>query len=142
MMLGVLALSGLSLAGTTERAALAVPELADAAERVVIGEVRSVRSEAAGPGIETVVELSVADTLLGSPVSVVSFRVPGGAVDGVQLTVSGAPQLGLGEEVLVFLHDDHLVGLGQGAFRVTDGVAWRTQAPLALPLEEVRRELR
>lgn len=142
MTLGILALAGLSLAATTAQTTLEVPELADMADRVVLGEVRAMHTEPTGPGIETVVELSVRDTLLGTPASVVTFRLPGGELDGIELTVSGTPQLSLGDEVLVFLTDAHLVAAGQGAFYLTDGVAWRPQAPLALPLDEIRREVR
>ena len=64
------------------------------------------------------------------PRTTLTFEVLGGAVDGVHLDVPGAPQFSEDQSVLVFLDGHELVGFGQGAFSLTDGMASRGLGPL------------
>ncbi|MFT4976431.1 MAG: hypothetical protein ACI8S6_002328 [Myxococcota bacterium] len=147
MLLGTLALSGLCAAASYDGPLMDLDELSASSERVIVGEVREVRSAAGGPGIETIVEIHVEETLLGTPAPVVSLRVPGGVLGDVELTIPGAPRFVTGQDVMVFLgEEDRVVGFGQGAFLVTEGLVWRdlsaAETPMFFPLEEARRTLR
>lgn len=92
---------------------------------IVHGRVVSVRSFLTGPRrtIESVVTLSVIDTLKGVPASTVLFRVPNGQVGRYRRVVVGAPEFEEGDEVVVFLQAHApaiptLFGLSQGVYRV------------------------
>ena len=50
-------------------------------------------------------------------------------MDDVELTIPGSPQFAVGDEVLVFLNGDQLLGLGQGFFSVEQGIATRSLGP-------------
>jgi len=102
-------------------------QLAERADTVVRGVVVSTVAEALDDGvIVTTVYVDVTETIMGRDRHDVSFRVPGGAVGSSRMTVHGAPVFNKGTEVVVFLSGERLVGFGQGAFGVEDGVARRT----------------
>ncbi len=92
---------------------------------IVHGRVAGVRSFTSGPRrtIESVVTLSVIDTLKGTPSRTVLFRVPNGQVGRYRRVVVGAPEFEEGDEVVVFLQAHApaiptLFGLSQGVYRV------------------------
>jgi hypothetical protein len=92
---------------------------------IVHGRVADVRSFVSGPRrtIESVVTLSVIDTLKGTPARTVLFRVPNGQVGRYRRVVVGAPEFEQGDEVVVFLQAHApsiptLFGLSQGVYRV------------------------
>lgn len=111
-------------AGTALR--LDVPQLAERADLVLEGRVRSARGHQAASGlIETEYELEVDRTLHGEHQALRTLRVPGGVLpDGRGLLLPGMPRLLEGEEVLLFLSSESTggvrmpVGLSQGKFRV------------------------
>jgi hypothetical protein len=119
----------LAIAIAPVRATVLVPadlaELSRSASVIVRGTVASVRSEWADGRhrVETIVTLSVGQTLKGSAASSVSFKVPGGDMGRYRSVMIGSPSFREGEEVIVFLGGDapalpHLLGLGQGVYRV------------------------
>lgn len=119
----------LSIAGaTTIVEPLGIAELSKRAERVVMGEVVATRSEMTRQGIYTVATIVVDEMLRGRSEPVLEVRVPGGRIDDIELTVVGAPRMIHGYQFLLFLDGQRVVGLGQGAFVVEDGVAWRNLA--------------
>jgi len=74
--------------------------------------------------IETVVTLEAEATLKGSLGASVRFVVPGGSLGRFRRIFVGAPQFAVGQHVVVFLgwqapSYPHLLGLGQGVYRVT-----------------------
>ncbi len=92
---------------------------------IVHGRVVDVRSFMSGPRrtIESVVTLSVIDTLKGVPARTVLFRIPNGQVGRYRRVVVGAPEFEEGDEVVVFLQAHApaiptLFGLSQGVYRV------------------------
>jgi hypothetical protein len=92
---------------------------------IVHGRVADVRSFISGPRrtIESVVTLSVIDTLKGTPSRTILFRVPNGQVGRYRRVVVGAPEFEAGDEVVVFLQArapsiPTLFGLSQGVYRV------------------------
>ena len=104
---------------------------------IVHGRVAGVRSFTSGPRrtIESVVTLSVIDTLKGVPSRSVLFRVPNGQVGRYRRVVVGAPEFEEGDEVVVFLQAHApaiptLFGLSQGVYRVVrDGNAQAIVTP-------------
>jgi len=96
------------------------------ASAIVHGRVIDVRSELTGPRrvIESVVTVSVFESLKGAAGPSVTFRVPNGQVGRYRRIVVGAPEFVEGDEVVVFLSGrppamPRLFGLSQGLYRVT-----------------------
>lgn len=129
-----LAMAGAALAlwpsevrATTYGRIMGVDELLMRSDRAVRGRVISLSPRRTPQGyIETVVDLSVSETLHGPPAPTARLVAPGGVLEGVQLQVDGAPVFKLGDEVVVFLHQQRIVGFGQGAWRVQGETAERT----------------
>ena len=127
--------SGASLSATT-----LVPadfaQMARESELIVRGTVVSVQSQMAGPRqtIESVITLSVADTLKGTARAQTVFRVPGGRAGRVRRVMVGAPEFQAGDEVILFLKGRAPAiampyGLSQGVYRV----ARRADAAVVTP---------
>jgi hypothetical protein len=116
--------AGASLSATT-----LVPadfaQMARESELIVRGTVVSVQSQMAGPrqAIESMITLSVAETMKGTVGAQTVFRVPGGRVGRYRRVMVGAPQFQAGDEVILFLkgHVPAIAmpyGLSQGVYRV------------------------
>jgi hypothetical protein len=78
--------------------------------------------------IETVVTLETESSLKGAAGRSIQFRVPGGQVGRYHRVFIGAPELSVGQRVVVFLGDrgsgtPYILGLSQGLFRVVAGPA-------------------
>ena len=99
--------------------------LLENANRILVGEVLTSRTETTANGISTVASIMVSESIMGDNKLVSDVRVPGGRVDNMGNHVMGAPQLVQGYHVLLFLDDERIVGMGQGAFVVEGGYAWR-----------------
>jgi hypothetical protein len=125
--LGLVILSLSSPAPAAEYAyEISMSEMLDGAEQVVNGRVEDTKTEWGDDGlIYTVVTLQSEDTLHHSNAPDVTFRVPGGTVGDLSLTIPGAPVFSVGQDVVVFLDGDRLRGFGQGAFLVEAGLAKR-----------------
>lgn len=108
-------------------------EMVTASELVVRGRVTDVRAQLVGDRrtIETVVTVTVLDTIKGQPGETVHFRVPGGQVGRYRRLMVGAPEFASGEEVVLFLKGRPPVvpfpfGLSQGVYRVVHDADGRT----------------
>lgn len=125
--LALAAASGAVLASAPVRASLVLAmdltEMTAEAERIVVGEVLSVRSAWDGKRqrILTTVELQVAETWKGTvPGDGRVFVVqPGGVADGIEMKVHGLPAFQAGERAVLFLRGSSaratgLVGMAQG----------------------------
>ena len=117
--------AGASLSATT-----LVPadfaQMARESELIVRGTVVSVQSQMAGPRqtIESVITLSVADTMKGTAGAQTVFRVPGGRVGRYRRVMVGAPAFQAGDELILFLKGRAPAiampyGLSQGVYRVS-----------------------
>jgi hypothetical protein len=134
---------------------------------IVHGRVVRVESQLAGPQrvIESVVTISVIQSLKGDAGATVAFRVPNGQVGRYRRVLVGAPEFTAGDEVVVFLAGrppalPSVFGLNQGLYRVTRDAAARAMvtpprmagsdgrivrgdpARVALPIEMFAREIR
>ncbi len=116
-------------AGATLSATTIVPadfsQMARESELIVHGTVVSVQSQTAGPRrtIESVITLSVADTMKGTAGAQTVFRIPGGRVGRYRRVMVGAPEFQAGDEVILFLKGRAPAiampyGLSQGVYRV------------------------
>ncbi len=76
--------------------------------------------------VETIVALEVEAYLKGQMGDLLRFRVPGGSLGQYRTIVVGAPTFSIGQRVVVFLGArgptiPHLLGLGQGVYRLSLG---------------------
>jgi hypothetical protein len=100
-------------------------EMVTSSEIVVHGRVVGIRPQLVGDRrtIETVITVSVLDSLKGQPGETVYFRVPGGQIGRYRRFMVGAPEFVSGEEVVLFLKGrppgvPFPFGLSQGVYRV------------------------
>ena len=126
--------------------------LTDIAAKVVTAKVKSQESYEKDGLIYTKVSLDVKKTWMGPRNRVTHIEVVGGTVGDMTLTVSGAPKFETGQDTLLFLDDNQIIGFGQGAFSIEDGRATRgLENPISegpadfnlkqtLPDEEVARD--
>jgi hypothetical protein len=112
------------------RAAVVVPaelsELAAEARAIVHGRVVAVTPQWTDDrrAIESLVTLAVEESVKGTPVRELTFRVPGGQIGPYRSLMLGAPTFDDGDEVVVFLGAQgpaipHVLGFNQGVYRVT-----------------------
>lgn len=102
-----------------------VASLGDKAESVVRGEVLHQRMDHDQNGIWTVALVRVTETLQGSHQPIMEVRVPGGRLKDLEVMVARAPRLLPGDDVLLFLQGDQIVGLGAGAFVIHQNRVWQ-----------------
>ncbi len=131
----------LALTAVTMRATVVVPfdlvDLAGGARAIVQGRVASVepRWTAGRRQVETLVRLEATGYLKGDLGRELIFKVAGGDLGTYRTVVVGAPRFVVGDEVVLFLGADgpsipHVLGLGQGVFRVvTDRQGRRLVVP-------------
>jgi hypothetical protein len=100
-------------------------QMARESELIVRGTVVSVQTQMAGSRqtIESVITLSVADTMKGTAGVQTVFRVPGGRVGRYRRVMLGAPEFTAGDEVILFLKGRAPAiampyGLSQGVYRI------------------------
>jgi hypothetical protein len=127
-------------AGATVLAPVDLPELVRDAGAIVRGRVAAVEGRWTPDRrtIETIVTLDVAASLKGALGDTVQFVVPGGTLGRYRRIVVGAPEMIVGQQLIVFLAwrgptYPYVLGLSQGVYRVVaDGSQWRvTPPPLA-----------
>lgn len=115
----------LHLASASDLPRLSFNQLTDDSELIVSGQVTRTWADwdAEHKYIWTHYELAVTATHKGSAVRTLDIAEPGGQLDGVGMSISGATGYGVGDEVLVFLSrmpNGYLrtAGFGQGKYRV------------------------
>jgi len=117
---------------------LSAQELVDSASRVVHGTVVETESWKSDGGlIKTTVTLEVELAVPGISVPTVQFQVPYGVLDGIRLSVPGSPSLEEGDNVVVFLDGEEVIGLGQGVLH-DEGGRWVQRA---MPQSDTRIQL-
>jgi len=123
----VLALSGILLgarpAAASQVLAMDLAQLTQQSQRVVVGEVTSVRSawDAKHERIFTTVEVRVQEAWKGAMPSggVLTIVQPGGVAEGIEMRVHGMPAFTVGERAVLFLRGGAdqpvaVTGMGQG----------------------------
>jgi hypothetical protein len=120
LMVVSLALPG--LATTLEQ--LTLDEMTQKSTAIVRARVTGSHSSYRGADIYTYFRLQVLENWKGPTVTEVAL--PGGVVEGIRQTVSGAPELKSGQEYVLFLWTSRsgltqVMGLSQGLFNLTTG---------------------
>jgi hypothetical protein len=151
---------GLALkAGATTLVPTDVAEMSREARAIALGRVVTMeaRWSADRRRIETLVTLQAEAYLKGSFGASVQFFVPGGELGRFRSIVVGAPQLTIGQDIIVFLGArdpgiPFILGFNQGLFRIaaSNGVrvvkpaspALRLEGDRPMPLERFAREVR
>ncbi len=116
----LLALAVTPLAGATlER--LSLDEMILKSTEIVRGRVLTSQAVRRGSIIYTRSTVQVVERWKGAPAANVQVSVPGGTLDGLRQTFSGAPKLENGVEYVLFLWTGssgvtHVIGLSQGLF--------------------------
>lgn len=106
------------------RATVLVPiefrELVTIADVIVHGRVASAQAEWTDGrrSVETLVTIAATDYLKGDLGSTFTIHVPGGQLGRYRTVFVGAPEFRAGDEVVLFLRANRIIGLSQGAFRV------------------------
>lgn len=125
---------------TTALAPASVEQLTAHADLALEGRVVSIHSFREGQQIFTEIEVEVLEAVKGRAAGTVTLRLYGGVVDGKRTRVIGAPCIGTGEEVFLFLAANgprsyDVVNLAEGKFSIVRGAEMRGGG-------EVRRDLR
>jgi hypothetical protein len=115
-------------------------ELSRDAQVIVRGRIVATTATATGDwrSIETIVTLQTDAFLKGAAGRTVQFRVPGGQLGRYRRIVVGAPELTVGQRVIVFLAPGvagapYVLGLSQGVFRLVPGDdGWTVTPPAVL----------
>ena len=125
LLLGAVLMTALAArpAGASMVLAMDLGELTQRAERIVVGEVTSVRSawDSKHERILTTVELRVAEAWKGQMPGDgrITIVQPGGVAEGIEMRVHGMPVFTAGERAVLFLRGaasqpQAVVGMGQG----------------------------
>ena len=130
----------------TTYAELNLDELTTRAETAFYGTVSEVNVEERNGDPYTVVTFDVARALAGEPGETTDLAFLGGSLeDGRALVVTGMPQFGLGDEVIVFAYDapyySPIVGFSQGLWRLTEA-GFRDETGRVLSLDEAGQLVR
>lgn len=104
---------------TLER--LSLDDMIAKSTAIVRGRVSSSNAVAAGPVIYTQYTIQVSERFKGQTADSVQVSVPGGTVNGLRQSFSGAPTLNPGDEFVFFLYTgrdgrNSIIGLTQGLF--------------------------
>jgi hypothetical protein len=108
---------------TTVRSA-SLDELINLSTSVIRGQVAATSTALKGSLIYTHYTVQVLDQWKGGPVAQVDVQIPGGAFNGVQQNIGGAPQLTVGSQYVFFLWTapsgaNLPLGLSQGVLNIT-----------------------
>ena len=98
------------------------------ADRIFVGTVTAVtsRPNAAAPSyFETIVSVTVEESVAGSGSSTVDLRLSGGEIGGIKQRIEGMPEFAVGERYVIFVESERqppltspIVGFNQGLYRV------------------------
>lgn len=97
-----------------------VEEMTDLAHDVVSGTVTQIASKMVEGKIVSTVTIDITHNYVGNKQNQLQFDVLGGTYQGVTMSVPGAPQFEIDQEVLVFVDDEHIIGFGQGVYNIKD----------------------
>ena len=95
-------------------------ELVAVSNVIVHGRVTDVHGEWTDGrrGVDTLVTIDAREYLKGDLGQSFTIRVPGGQLGRYRTVFVGAPEFRVDDEVVLFLRENRIVGLSQGAYRV------------------------
>ena len=122
-----------------------IEDMTDLAHDVLSGEVLSIQSALVNGAIESTITVKIAHNYVGNKKNTVSFTVLGGELNGITMTVPGAPQFKVGQQTLLFLENEKIVGFGQGAYQVDDNAkasrSLQNELPDQINTLDIKKEL-
>jgi len=103
---------------------LTLEEMSQQSTAVIRARVTGSRSASRGTDIYTYFQLQILETWKSSGQPVTEVAVPGGVSNGVRQIATGAPELKIGQEYVLFLWTSRsgltqIIGLSQGLFRIS-----------------------
>jgi hypothetical protein len=118
----LLALLG-PLSGTTLQQ-LSMDDLILKSSQIARGQIHCTGTALRGSTLYTNYRVQVTEQWKGAPSAQLDFAVPGGFNNGIRQTYAGAPSMGDGQEVVLFLWTSksglrQVIGLSQGLFNVS-----------------------
>lgn len=127
-----------SMGGSAIQEIKPLPELARDADRIVLGTIVSMESvwNVDKTSIFTTIRVRVAQMVKGTDAQEITFVVEGGEVDGLAQASSEAAIFEQGEQVILFLKGEQIVGGPQGVYPVTDSKVG--EQPLGAFLDQLR----
>lgn len=122
---GVLAAVCLPLPGTTLQQ-LTLLQMCQKSTSIVRGNLQPSYTAMRGSVLYTHYNILVEEHWKGTTANRIDVAVPGGALQGVRQIYSGAPQLSIGQDYVLFLWTSptgltQIIGLSQGLFKVDFG---------------------
>jgi hypothetical protein len=112
---------------------LSLADMARQSTSIVRARVTGSRCAYKGSAIYTYFQLQVLEPWKSAAQLATEVAVPGGAVDGIRQSVTGAPELKTGQEYVLFLWTSRsgltqVIGLSQGRFSVSGDMVQRPPA--------------
>lgn len=98
-----------------------IEDLTDLSHDVLSGTVLDIVPNMENNLIVSTITVQISHNYVGNKQNTVSFKMVGGEMNGLRLSVPGAPIFEKGQQILLFLDHEHVVGFGQGAFSIEDG---------------------
>lgn len=95
-----------------------VEEMTDLAHDVVSGTVNQIATQNIDGKIISTITIDITYNYVGNKQNQLQFDVLGGTYQGITMSVPGAPQFEVGQNVLVFVDDEKIIGFGQGAYNI------------------------
>jgi hypothetical protein len=95
-----------------------VEEMTDLAQDVVSGTVNQIASKKVDGKIVSTITVDITHNYVGNKQNQLQFDVLGGTYQGITMSVPGAPQFEIGQNVLVFVDAEQIIGFGQGAYTI------------------------
>jgi hypothetical protein len=119
----VIGIAGPGLATTLEQ--LTLDDMIQKSTAIVRARVTGSRGANHGTDIYTYFHLQALETWKSSGQAPAEVAVPGGVVNGIRQSVTGAPELKLGQEYVLFLWTSRsgltqVIGLSQGLFKISE----------------------
>ena len=140
----LLATIAISQATTLEK--LALDEMIQRSTEIVRGTVMSTYAVQRGSMIYTMAKIDVTERFKGPAVSAVEVAIPGGSLNGVRQSISGAPYVAPGSQYVFFLWTGRnaitqIIGLSQGLVNLKEdlsGVTLAAREPITESLVDGR----
>ena len=125
---GAIAALGLAHAATLQQ--LSLDDMIQKSTAIVRGTVQLTGGAMHGRYIYTRYNLHVVEQWKGAPATQIDFVVPGGAANGLQQSIAGAPSFVNGQEYVLYLWTSRtgltqVIGLSQGVFVSNNGMVVR-----------------
>ena len=119
LLMTLLTMMGMHVAEATTYGTLyTIEEMTDLAHDVISGRVTKLEGKQENGVIKTSVTVKIDHNFVGTKSQSLTFDVIGGTVNGITMDVPGSPKFELGQDILLFLDQQRVVGFGQGLYAI------------------------